>query len=99
MVFLIVYVQARLNLLRFRYVKPLIQIGAFTAAFITCLSRISDYHHRGSDVIGGTVLGWLIALFITLIVGRVLWEYERKEQYYDFDFKPRSSRNIKDLRI
>lgn len=57
MVFLIVYIEARLVLLRFRYVKPMIQMTAFTAAFITCLSRISDYHHRGSDVIGGTVLG------------------------------------------
>ena len=32
-------------------------MGAFIAAFITSLSRISDYHHRGSDVIGGAVLG------------------------------------------
>lgn len=99
MVFLIIYIQARLVLLRFRYIKPLIQIGAFIAAFVTCLSRVSDYHHRGSDVIGGTVLGWAIALFITLVVGRVLWIFERKEAYYDFDYKPRSSKNIKDLRI
>lgn len=57
MVFLIVYVEARLFLLRFRYIKPLIQMTAFIAAFVTTLSRISDYHHRGSDVIGGAVLG------------------------------------------
>ena len=57
MIFLILYVEARLVLLRFRYFKPLIQLGAFSAAFVTALSRISDYHHRGSDVIGGTVIG------------------------------------------
>jgi phosphatidate phosphatase len=57
MVFLIIYLEARLVLLRFRYLKTLIQMGAFIAAFVTCLSRISDYHHRGSDVIGGAVLG------------------------------------------
>jgi phosphatidate phosphatase len=57
MVFLIIYVEARLFLLRLRYIKPLIQMTAFIAAFVTCLSRVSDYHHRGSDVAGGTVLG------------------------------------------
>ena len=57
MVFLMLYVEARLVSLRFRYFKTLIQIGAFSAAFVTCLSRVSDYHHRGSDVIGGTVIG------------------------------------------
>lgn len=57
MVFLIIYVQARLILLRFRYFKPLLQMTAFIAAFVTSLSRIIDYHHRGSDVIGGSILG------------------------------------------
>lgn len=57
MLFLIIYVEARLFLLRLRYIKPLIQLAAFSTAFVTCLSRISDYHHRGSDVIGGSTLG------------------------------------------
>lgn len=85
MLFLIVYVEARLILLRLRYIKPLIQLAAFSAAFVTCLSRISDYHHRGSDVIGGTILGIIIALFVTLIVGRVLWVYESEERYTELD--------------
>ena len=54
---MIIYLEARLYLLRFRYIKPLIQLAALIAAFVTCLSRISDYHHRGSDVIGGAILG------------------------------------------
>lgn len=58
MTFLIIYIEARLFLLRLRYIKPLIQLTAFIAAFVTMLSRVSDYHHRGSDVIGGTVLGF-----------------------------------------
>lgn len=57
MLFLIIYLEARLFLIQLRYVKPLIQLAAFCAAFVTTISRISDYHHRGSDVIGGTVLG------------------------------------------
>lgn len=60
MLFLIIYVEARLILLRLRYIKPLIQLAAFSAAFVTALSRISDYHHRGTDVIGGAVLGKLL---------------------------------------
>jgi phosphatidate phosphatase len=58
MLFLIIYVEARLVLLQMRYVKPLIQLAAFSAAFVTALSRISDYHHRGTDVIGGASLGF-----------------------------------------
>ena len=30
---------------------------AFIAAFVTSLSRIIDYQHRGTDVIGGSLLG------------------------------------------
>jgi membrane-associated phospholipid phosphatase len=88
MLFLIIYLEARLFLLRFRYIKPFLQMAAFIAAFITCLSRISDYHHRGSDVVGGVALGVTIALFITFLVGRVLWDYDRPKMYSDFDLKP-----------
>jgi len=47
MVFLIVFLQARLQLLKLRYIKPLIQMAAFIAAYVTAISRIPDYHHRG----------------------------------------------------
>lgn len=89
MVFLIIYVETRLFLLRFRYIKPLIQVTAFIAAYVTSTSRISDYHHRGDDVIGGVLLGTTIALAITFLVGRVLWEYEVTNKYTDFDLKPK----------
>lgn len=89
MVFLIIYVEARLFLLRFRYIKPLVQMTAFIAAYVTSTSRISDYHHRGDDVVGGALLGTIIALAITFLVGRVLWKYDVKEKYTDFDLKPK----------
>ena len=54
------YLQARLYLLRFRFIKALLQITAFITAYVTAISRILDYHHRGSDVIGGMLLGILI---------------------------------------
>lgn len=87
MIFLIVYLEARLVLLRLRFIKPLLQMTAFIAAFVTCLSRISDYHHRGSDVFGGCVLGLAIGLFITLVIGRVLWEYKVIERYHEIEMK------------
>lgn len=88
MLFLIIYIEARLKLLRFRFVKPGLQMTAFAAAYVTCVSRVSDYHHRGSDVIGGIVLGCIIAVFMTFVVGRVLWKFNYRESYHDFDFKP-----------
>lgn len=45
---------------------------------------------KKGDVIGGAVLGITVALFITLLVGKVLWEYEKEfgeEIYNDFDLK------------
>ena len=87
MLFLAIYLEARLFLLRFRYVKTLIQVTAVIAAYVTCISRIGDYHHRGSDVIGGAILGAIVALFFTLVRGRVIWEYNNQKQYSDFDLK------------
>jgi membrane-associated phospholipid phosphatase len=87
MTFLIIYVEIRLFLLRLRYFKGLVQLAAFIAAYVTAISRIPDYHHHGTDVIGGSLLGIAVALFITLAVGRVLWVYNREDDYYDFDLK------------
>lgn len=89
MTFLIVYLEARLPLLRFRFLKVLIQILAFIGWYVTSMSRVSDYYHRGSDVIGGSVLGFVIALHITMVVGKVLWEYDRKPRVSELDLKPR----------
>jgi membrane-associated phospholipid phosphatase len=88
MLYLIIYIQARLVLYTLRFIKPLLQITAFLAAFVTCISRISDHHHRGSDVIGGIVVGSIVALFITLVVSRVLWYYRTKTDYHDIELIP-----------
>ena len=69
-------------------IKPLIQLCAFSAAFVTMLSRVSDYHHRGSDVIGGTFLGCIVALFVTFVVGKVMWVYETQTVYHELDAIP-----------
>jgi len=33
------------------------------------------------------ITGVLVALAITIIVGRVLWVFDRKQRYEDFDLK------------
>lgn len=90
MAFLIIFIEARLQLLKLRYIKPLIQLAAFSAAFVTSLSRVSDYHHRLSDVFAGSGLGIIIALYITFVAGRVLWDYECEKKFTDFDLKARN---------
>lgn len=94
MLFLIIYIEARLHLFVLRFFKPGFQMAAFLAAYVTCLSRVSDYHHRGSDVIGGIVVGAIIAIFITCISGRVLWEYNRETQYSDFSMKQKKKTKL-----
>ena len=62
-------------------------MACFIAAFVTSLSRISDYHHRYTDVLGGTILGCLVALFITLQTGKVLFKYNQVKSHYEIDMK------------
>ena len=49
MLFLIIYIQIRWHSIQKRFLKALIQISALIVAYFTCLSRISDFHHRGNN--------------------------------------------------
>ena len=55
--FLVLYAEARLTLLRLRYVKVFGQVAAVVGAIYVSTSRIQEYQHRASDVLGGGVLG------------------------------------------
>ena len=70
MLFLIIYLEIRLNLTTLKYFKYLIQLVALIVAVITSISRIYDYYSRPSDVIAGCLLGILIALFIQFQIGK-----------------------------
>ena len=39
-------------------------MACFLTAFVTMLSRVSDYHHRFSDVIAGMALGKLFSVIL-----------------------------------
>ena len=85
MTFIIIFLEARLILVRLRFIKTFIQIAAFIAAWVTMLSRVSDYWHRFTDVLAGFFLGLMVALFVVLVLGRVLWEYKIEKRIYDVD--------------
>lgn len=64
MVYLSIYLQARLRYQWASFLRQFLQYTAAMAAFYTCLSRISDHKHHYSDVLGGTIVGLSIA-FLT----------------------------------
>jgi phosphatidate phosphatase len=91
MCFMIIYLEARLKVLRLRYLKAFVQIGAFIAMIITSFSRVSDYHHRYSDVFAGASIGTIVALFIMFQTGQVLWHYEVKETFTDVELREKAN--------
>ena len=58
-------------LVRLRFIKKIIQITAFVAAWTAILSLISGYWHIYTDVLAGSILGLIVALFATLIVDKI----------------------------
>lgn len=56
-VFLVVYLQARLVCGQAKLLRPVLQVAVFSLAMLCCFSRISDYKHHWSDVLGGSFLG------------------------------------------
>lgn len=82
MVFLALYIQAKLTLPRESgFLKIFIQTCLILLAFYTGLSRVSDYKHHWSDVLAGFALGTTVAFIAIFGVlkprfGRVLQETE-----------------------
>lgn len=77
MIFIIIYLEARLVLQRTRFIKSIIQLIAFIAAWFTCMSRVSDFKHHYTDVVGGAAIGLSLAVFVTVITGKKIWYHSK----------------------
>lgn len=65
-VFLLFYLQARFTWAGSRMLKHFAQVAFIYGAIYVCLSRVSDYKHHWSDVLGGAVIGTMVAALTSL---------------------------------
>ena len=62
-----VYLHVRFIWRRSRLLLPVIQLGAICLACWVAVSRVSDYKHHWSDVVGGAILGALGCVFTVCV--------------------------------
>lgn len=68
MLFLVLYIQARLRSEWSRLLRPTIQFFLIATAVYVGLSRVSDYKHHWSDVLTGLLQGGLVATLTVFCV-------------------------------
>ncbi|XP_054612322.1 phospholipid phosphatase 1 isoform X2 [Dunckerocampus dactyliophorus] len=84
MLFLALYLQARLQVDWARLLRPTLQFFLIAASVYTGLSRVSDYKHHWSDVLTGLLQGALMAILVVFCVS-------------DFFKQPLDSRKEEDI--
>lgn len=70
-IFLVLYLLKRFTWKRIVFIRPLIQLVAFSAALYTCMTRISDYKHHWHDALGGALLGAVMAFVSIFYINNV----------------------------
>lgn len=68
MLFLVLYIQARLKAEWARLVRPTIQFFLIATSVYVGLSRVSDYKHHWSDVFAGILQGAIVAVLTVFFV-------------------------------
>ncbi|XP_055966509.1 phospholipid phosphatase 1-like [Sorex fumeus] len=68
MLFLALYLQARMKGDWTRLLRPTVQYALFVAAICVGLSQISDYKHHWNDVLIGLIQGALLSIFVVVFV-------------------------------
>ncbi|OWF50673.1 phospholipid phosphatase 3-like [Mizuhopecten yessoensis] len=68
MLFLILYIQSRMQWRQAVILRPWIQLILFLMAFYTCISRVFDNKHHWSDILAGAIWGILVSMFVVFKV-------------------------------
>uniref|UniRef100_A0A667ZPD3 Phospholipid phosphatase 1 n=1 Tax=Myripristis murdjan TaxID=586833 RepID=A0A667ZPD3_9TELE len=68
MLFLVLYIQARMRSEWARLLRPTIQFFLIATALYVGLSRVSDYKHHWSDVLAGLLEGGIVAVLTVFCV-------------------------------
>ncbi|XP_074642980.1 phospholipid phosphatase 1-like [Tubulanus polymorphus] len=79
MVYLVIYLQARLKVTFSVLFCPLLQAGAICVAYYIALTRISDYKHHWVDVIAGSFLGILLGVYVAVKVTNLFYKKTKAE--------------------
>ncbi len=58
------YTQARMRWRGSRLLRHFLQVVCLYAAIFIAASRVSDYKHHWSDVLGGAILGTVVAVMV-----------------------------------
>ncbi|XP_047411940.1 phospholipid phosphatase 1 isoform X3 [Sciurus carolinensis] len=85
MLFLALYLQARMKGDWARLLRPTLQFGLVAVSIYVGLSRVSDYKHHWSDVLTGLIQGAVVAILVAVYVSDFFKERnspfkERKEE-------------------
>uniref|UniRef100_A0A0F7YZV4 Phospholipid phosphatase 1 n=1 Tax=Micrurus fulvius TaxID=8637 RepID=A0A0F7YZV4_MICFL len=84
MMFLALYLQARMKNDWARLLRPTVQFGLVASSIYVGLSRVSDYKHHWSDVLTGLIQGALVATLIVVYVSDFFKErgrtFKQKEE-------------------
>ncbi|XP_061390409.1 putative phosphatidate phosphatase, partial [Musca vetustissima] len=65
MVYLAIYLQCRMTWRGSKLIRHFLQFVGIMLAWYTALSRVSDYKHHWSDVLGGSLVGAITAIVVT----------------------------------
>ncbi|XP_008838610.1 phospholipid phosphatase 1 isoform X1 [Nannospalax galili] len=83
MLFLALYLQARMKGDWARLLRPTLQFGLVALSIYVGLSRISDYKHHWSDVLTGLIQGAVVAILVAVYVSDFFKEkntYKQKKE-------------------
>ncbi|XP_077979128.1 phospholipid phosphatase 3-like [Glandiceps talaboti] len=92
MVFLTMYLEARLRWKGARLVKPFLQASCLLIACFCATSRIYDNRHRPVDVLWGSIIGFLLAFCMTYYVSDLFKKRKKIEEEDDGDEEMKSFR-------